>query len=370
MVINSRYFPILTSENLSLGTEGECFRFLGTLEAIEGDEIIWLQGEDFRISVSMRGEEVYILTGHPLAQNNEPGQVLPQRMAWDQMQNLAEGTQFFVFGGLVQHGGRHIFASSPSQDLLVVVYDGDPEHFVSWAVWSGRQQNEFWNFLTPVALLIGSISYLLLTLYMAEYPIQRFWLAVGLVGALIPVLPLFPPGIGLYLLYRSKWRQGRKCRADRDVLALPLIYFLPPDVTSSEGGFRVVRHLHQHLGQALPRERLLPDGTVYTREQVTREEVDKLGESGPILRENPRELETSRDDEYWGEMYSLAGRKKPSDPMAEYLAIPGDPLRSVIESQKGARKNERNAIILFSLALILNLPIVGWILWQTLRIIR
>jgi len=356
----------LTPENVRYGVLGEHYRFFGSLEAIEEDEIVWLFGDGLRIPVFLDKVEVFFLSS----------ETTPRQVEWNHIGNLAEGTQFFVFGTMILHSGRMVLGSGTSDELLAVMYEGHPSRFVSWAIQSGRQQNEFWNFLTPVSLMVGSLSYLILTLGLGEYPIQRFWLAVSLLGALLPVLPLFPPGIGFYALYRRFWKKGRTFRVDRDVLSLPLLYFLPPDINSTEGGYRIVKHL-QTGDKSFPERVLLPDGQPYGRIAVTQEVFEGLG----------AQLRTSRVNE------SLGPHRKPNDlpvtvfgspsnglfegylippqdPMAEFLGIPGEVGEKIVDCQKKAMKYEFYSVAFFGASYGVNSVLIGWIIWQILRIIR
>lgn len=397
-IIASRDYPLLDARNLASAEGGGLFRFFGSLEAIEQDEVAWLKGESFRVPVSMRREELYILRGSPLVQQSEPGQILPQRLQWDDVENLAEGTSFFVFGKLVRERGRKIFARDGNARLLVVAYEGRPEHFVSWAIWSGRQRNEYWNHVTPVSLLIGSLLYLILTIYLTNLPIQNFWLAVGLSAALVPVLPLFPPGIGLFLLYRRSWRRGRTQRAIRDVLALPLMYFYKIRNTQPHP----FKRWKEQLAQGLPGHvALLPDGSEYTWRRVGEGEAAKLVEKGaqvraadiavaeaagdvpgdppspgqPLPTPGPEALVFGSADvdggtgAGQGEAELAAGPHAGRDPMAEFLITPPDVQRLVLAADKKARTFEALAVLAFVGGFGINVVLVHLLLWQTLNLL-
>jgi Na+/proline symporter len=85
-------------------------------------------------------------------------------------------------------------------------------------MWAGRQRNEYWNHLTPISLIGGFVAELLWAVSLSGE--SRLQTLVALVMALIPILPLFPPGVVGFYWYRRLWRRARRIRAHRDLSLL------------------------------------------------------------------------------------------------------------------------------------------------------
>jgi len=198
------------------------YRFFGALEAIEDDNIIWLRNGSLSVAVEMGDFRVYMLPTEDFGVTvDEAGGQLPDRtpsvLRWQRMTSLTEGSKIFVAGTVVRKAGRAVFLAAMSDPLLVVMYDGPDETVVRRAIWCGRQRNEYWNQLTPLSLA-GGILTLTIFAYLAIRPPLDFVSAVlASIGALLPVLPLAPPGVALFFLYRHLWKEGRYLRARRDL---------------------------------------------------------------------------------------------------------------------------------------------------------
>jgi hypothetical protein len=381
-IITSRYYPLLTKIVFFTSKLGDRYRFFGALEGIEEDEIVWLQGEGIRIPVNMADEEVYILPGHPLAKGLEADFGNPKRIPWSQLAQLAEGTQFFVFGELVQQGQRLVLGSGSNEPLFAVIYEGSTRDFVSWTITTGRQLNEYWNGITPFSLITGALLYLILTLTLINLSVQGFWISVTLLGALLPFLPLFPPGVGLYFIYRRLWRRAREFRAMRDLLALPLLYFLPPDEHNHQGGYRVVKHIEQ-MGANFPKRVLLPSGKPLIHQYLSPNDIHESLKQGAFLRSVQLLQQFSYGDllnsqevfqEYqWFTGFGTPDTQghilPPDDPMAEFVIIPGDVDKAITQCQNQANKREVLGLGILVFAFMSNVPLIGWILFQLVRMV-
>ncbi|TVR93833.1 MAG: hypothetical protein EA428_01335 [Spirochaetaceae bacterium] len=198
------------------------YRFFGALEAIEDDNIIWLRNGSLSVAVEMRDVRLYMLPTEDFGVTVDgAGGQLPDRtpsvLRWQRMTSLTEGSKIFVAGTVVRKAGRAVFLATRSDPLLVVMYDGPDETVVRRAIWCGRQRNEYWNQLTPLSLAGGILSLTVLAYLAIRPPVHSFPALLASIGALLPVLPLAPPGVALFFVYRHLWKEGRYRRARRDL---------------------------------------------------------------------------------------------------------------------------------------------------------
>lgn len=323
-----------------------------------------------RIPVVIEDTDIAVLSGHPLADGSPEEGSAPKSMSWSSISSLAEGSLFFVFGTLsIQKNGRLCFKNTPDNPMTVVLFEEEPQNFLYWSVWSARQRNEFWNKMTPASLLVGALLYLLLSLSLSGLQIQRFWLAVSLSGSLVPILPLFPPGLIFYFLYRRYWNQGRLLRAERDVIALPVVTFYPDFQTGSRG----LRGMLESAGDDDFFRQLTGQGRMYRVRRITQEELPGLVEQGYQVRQSSIVVPESGGEDYWGLVFEprdedLRGHRH-SDPMVERVCIPGKPLALLQGCQVAAERKETLGILYFLIGLALNEALVVWILWQTLKVL-
>jgi hypothetical protein len=209
------------------------YRVFGDLEAIQGSHRIWINDGQLSVCVDLEGVGVYLLPSTTPRAARLPiehgGELLPDEqpatVPWNQIFSLPAGTRMFVSGALFSEEGGAVFRSRPGQPLLVVLYDGDRNTILQRAIWGGRQRNEYWNQFTMASLLTGSFCLLLLAFVLLRTPMTRFAPLAALSLAFYPVAGLLPPGFLLFYLYRHLWKTGRRLRAERDMLRLPLRYY-------------------------------------------------------------------------------------------------------------------------------------------------
>jgi hypothetical protein len=224
-----------------------------------------------------------------------------------------------VGGSLVLLDGRQSFVSTREHPLLVIFYDGNDRSLSARTIRAGRHRNEYWNPLTPYALLLGSFTTIVLAISFLSRPALRLNAFAALIAFFVPLLPLAPPGVLLTALYRRLWLQARICRARRDLARLPLKYLA--------------------AGR-------LPDGEPYgcvRRETLTEPSIPRL-----LPGEFPRRGED------WHIFGVLPGGQapdsglplEPADVFAPHGALPGDP-------ELLARRYTRRAYFL---------EIVGWLI--------
>jgi len=187
------------------------FRLYGKIEAMEEEQRIWVRGEKVSALVDMSGSPLYVLLpGKP-----QPGSV--RRYAWKSISTLAAGTSVFVGGKVRKERGAALFVDDPEERLVVATYDGSDANVIRRLVVGGRNPNEYWTALGPVSVAIGMALSSGLLLLLGSRTAFSSIRALSFLTAMIPVLPLLPPGLGLFLLYRSLWRRALRFRVERDL---------------------------------------------------------------------------------------------------------------------------------------------------------
>ncbi len=213
------------------------FRFAGALEAIQGQNTVWLRGAQLSVAVEMDDVRVYMLPSESEISGDGPeGVNAPEHpllvLRWRKLHAMVEGTGFYVVGAAYREHGKIVFKAEADQPLLVLVYDGDQATVLERALWYGRHRNEYWNPVTLPALAVGAITLAWLAYYSLGTPFYRTHTLVAAVLASMPVLPLLPPGTLFLVLYQRLWKQGRLHRAQRDMLV-----FKAPDRREDAGSY-------------------------------------------------------------------------------------------------------------------------------------
>ncbi|MBT3275745.1 MAG: hypothetical protein HN368_21520 [Spirochaetales bacterium] len=320
------------------------FRFFGSLEAIQGNNTIWISGGSFSLSAELAGVMVYLLPSFSYSENegvverneeNIPDEI-PQRIPWNRIFSLPEGTKMFLSGALFFHHGQRVFRSTRQHPLTVVIYDGEQDTILRRSIWAGRQRNEYWNRFTAISLIAGSLALLILaynSLRLGTTGIPAFF-AIGL--SMTPILPFLPIGLPFFLLYRNLWKRARFNRAERDILKLPTRYF----------GYKA---------PASNMSALMPDGGRYSLEVFTSREHALAGMSKPKIRTASVMRHAQEDSRLY---YVFAPEDTGGgqvDPMAENLMIPGNPLEISLNCERKARRFEVLAGLSFLLCYLPNL---------------
>lgn len=323
------------------------FRFFGRLEALQDDDRLWVSDGTSTIEVDMEGGTVYLL---PEGLAPSPAQIdyrsdfegllhtmsAPEIVPWRRMTSLTEGTQVFVSGRLESDRGVPVFRGARHGGPLVILYDGEPEDLLARAIWFGRERNEYWNALTPPSLIAGMFVLVILSVQAFSSP-GSFTAAIMSLGfASIPVLPLLPPGVVGFFIYRKLWMKGRAKRAWRDLLKLSLIFTTP----GSTGESRTV----------------LPDGEQYVMRPITNEDARKYLERGAVFR---ADFETA-DDSMWivAGLESDGKIERPKDPMAELAVLPLHPEHRSRRSAVAAYAWELAALAILGVAMLVNFTIL------------
>lgn len=291
------------------------YRIIGNLQAIQGENIMWLKNKRVSVAVELAGEDVFVL---PVPEQSlvEDGveqydqamaELMPRRVPWNSIFSLPEGTELLISGALHVEDGEGVFRSTGDTPLLVVIFEGKPETIVPRSIWVGRQKNEYWNRATPISIAAGSFALFIIAYTLFKVPLLRMQAIITVTLSLFPLIPFFPPGVFFFFLYRYLWKRGRILRAERDLFRLPLRYF-------AEG---------VDAGRAW----LLPNGEPYGVKRFTscREAREVCG--GGAIRTS---ILLGRQDVHTREcrVYGVPDNGKvipPSDPLSELVFIPGDP---------------------------------------------
>lgn len=324
------------------------FRFIGSLEAIQGDNIMWLNDGSVSFAVDMKSQSVALL---PSAEGgSSPPDESPQLIPWRKLTHLTEGVRLLVAGGFYVDDGRGLFRGTTGRPLVAVMYGGPDETMLRRAIYSGRQRNEYWNQLTPASLAAGALALLTAAYVSLSQPGTRFEGLLSVTFSLVPIAPLFPPGVVLFFLYRRLWRRGRALRAERDVVTLPLRHF--PDSRADclsvglAGGER-------YAAAAVPAGL----AGVFTERGATAISLSKHAEK---LRDENRYF-------VFGGVASNGRLQSPRDPLAELIVIPGDPRSLATHCERQARRLEALSVFLAAIGILANLYIVLLLLSNLLR---
>ncbi|MDR0450871.1 MAG: hypothetical protein LBH26_06370 [Treponema sp.] len=286
-------------------TEGKVYRFTGRLESVTGDRTLWIRGDKLTVPVALAGAETYVL---PMQEGGgqgaifDPGEEAPERIRWDRVSTLTDEAKVFVGGTLEMRDDCRIFAASPGKPLLLIFYDGPDRSLAVRAIRAGRHRNEYWNPITPYALVLGALFLIFLALSFLPRPAFHVTALVAFAAVFIPLFPMGPPGVLFTVAYRRLWLQARIFRAYRDLARLPLIYL--------EGG----------TGKSC-----LPGNEQYGA--VSLDDLPGEAEGGNIPLLIPEEEKRKKDRWFvYGALPEPGGRPfEPADVFAVYGALPGEP---------------------------------------------
>ncbi len=312
-------------------------RFLGTLESIQGEDTAWIRNSEITIAVDMSHSDIYMVSQSDTDRRETP----PMRTSWSRIGSLPEGVKVFVSGRLDTSGPHPTIRPIAGEPVLVVFYDGAESTLVRYCIWSGRQLNEYWNSVTPGALAGGVFALTVLTYFMLRQPLSVGYARLAIILAAGPVLPLLPPGIALFYVYRRVWRRGRILRAHRDVLLVPLRYFGDDEPCAA-----------------------LPTTELYCRRETPVESLEASLAQGLTLLEPPADAVNparagERREDVWSRCtvfgHPRAGELvRPADALAEWIAVRGDPETASVLCQRRARRFELLSVLILAGGVAMN----------------
>jgi hypothetical protein len=199
------------------------FRFFGSLESVTDGETLWMHGEDLTIPVSLKNAETYMLPvykgGREMPDIDEEA---PVKIRWGKISMLTEGSKVFVGGSLVYQEERWQFVSTKNNPLIVLIYDGPDDLFITRVIRSCREQWAYWNPITPYSLIIGAVCLILLAFSFLHRPIFRPTVILSFVSLFIPLYPIIPPGLLVTVLCRRLAWKVRMLKANSDLVRLTI----------------------------------------------------------------------------------------------------------------------------------------------------
>ena len=196
-------------------------RHLGSAEVLQGEDRLWVRGEDVTAVIRLQDARIYLL---PAVQSSEEPYNLEaadetlKTTAWNRLSGLPEGTRVYTAGNLRIEEGLPVFFGTPSDPLLILIHDGKDRDLARRAVWAGRHRNEYWNSVTLISLTAGFLSTGAALYDLLRPPLLSLPAALAAALAFSPVLPFLPPGLAFLSIYRRLWARARRLRARRDLL--------------------------------------------------------------------------------------------------------------------------------------------------------
>jgi len=203
-----------------LKNKGGVFRFTGEIDSITDGHTLWVRGEDLTIPVSLNKTKCWLLPVHDGEGIPEP----PEKVRWNDVSTLSEGIKVFIGGQIKMQDNRMSFVSTKEMPLTVIFYNCPDSVLTDEIIRSARTRNEYWNNITPVSIVIGALSLFCVAAYFLNRPAYHLTIITALVAVFLPILPMFPPGLLLTLLYRRITWHARKLRAYWDIVRLPVCY--------------------------------------------------------------------------------------------------------------------------------------------------
>jgi len=219
--------------------DADTFRFVGGFESVTDGQTLWIRGDDLTVPVSLQNAETYLLPmqkGDGIPEVYDPSDESPEKIRWERVSALTEGARVFVGGLLVFRDGRWSFASSKENPLMVIFYDGPDHSLTTRAIRAGRHRGEYWNGITPYALVVGALCQIITAVLFLSRPAFRVTVMVSLIALFVPLYPMIPPGLLFTVLYRRLAWRSRILRSYRDLARLPLRYLKPRGGISPQMG--------------------------------------------------------------------------------------------------------------------------------------
>ncbi|MCL2705648.1 MAG: hypothetical protein FWE72_05515 [Spirochaetaceae bacterium] len=328
------------------------FKFFGSLEAIQDKYEIWLRSTNFTATVDMQNVKIYLIPAfssvedkNDIYEKNREIIIdeMPQVLNWETFHSLSQQTDIMVCGPLFMEKGKVIFRNTSENTITFLIYDGKQESLLRRSIWAGRHRNEFWNILTPTSLVAGSFSLFIIAYYLFSFPgftiISRFTLSLSL----IPVMPLFPPGVVLFFAYRHFWKKARFLRAERDIIKLPFHYFQDPTVTPTQIG----------IGSDNFCLDIWPKMTYCYRKIENQEEVIQIchDKNIKVRSISIQKNDISKNNVYY---YFYKPEIKLQDPFIEEVIIDGDPAAIIKKCQRKSEIYDYLSLGIFSFGMIIN----------------
>ncbi|MDC7127056.1 MAG: hypothetical protein PQJ46_15930 [Spirochaetales bacterium] len=230
LVINSSLAKEITYSDPERDNPGESglYSFTGELQAIQGDNVIWLNNGKVSVKAEMDYTTLYLLPSSDSIENenqieenkNMLPKDMPKKISWKRVYSLEQGTGILLYGNVDIENGTPVFRNTEQNPLFVIIFDGEKETVLRRSIWSGRQLNEYWHTLTPISLIAGSFLLFVMSYVQFRNIGSNLNAEILLILSMIPIFPFCPPGLFFYFAFRYFWKTGRYLRGERDLLRL------------------------------------------------------------------------------------------------------------------------------------------------------
>lgn len=354
-ITQASFFPQLNYRTIRSKESGFLgnYRFFGSIQAIQNDDTLWISNKKLSITIELDYVTVYQLpvedySGEKRSFSEEPIQVMESK----QIGALPEGTHVLVSGPLFVERGLAVYRSDNNTPLSILIYDGPKKTILRRTIWGGRQKNEYWNTATPGSMILGVLSLLALGYFLVRNPSLYNYAVIAFTAALLPLVPILPPGVFFFYFYSRFWRQARYYRAERDLFLLPLRYFsTSSSVTPDESV-------------------VLPDQEKYHKKRYAN--LDAAMEAVPegFIHQFPlkERVEITQYHGFGIKKKGFAGKlMEPEDPMVESVIMPGNPYSLSAACVKQAKRYGMFSGIFFSIAFVVNTLILFFLLFSIIR---
>jgi len=194
-------------------------RFTGEFESLTDGRTLWVKGSDLTMPVSLEKTQCWLLPAH----EGEGVPEAPEPVHWNRISTLTEGAKVFIGGQTEIQDNRLNFVSLKEKPLVVIFYNCPDSVLTEGLIRAARTRNEYWNNLTSISLVIGALALVYIAASFLNRPAFHMTVIAALVAIFVPILPMFPPGLLLTVMYRRMTWHARRYRALRDLAKLPAV---------------------------------------------------------------------------------------------------------------------------------------------------
>lgn len=198
------------------------YRLLGTIDAMEGRERLWVRGQGVSAVVDLSRAFLYVFNGRgidaPLASKDRAGGL--DKLRYRRVTSLSEGTKLFVAGRVASDEGKPIFVDAPGDRLVVISYDEPDEELEAAALASGRSRHPLLGPATYLCFALGlgiMLAYFIFSSTAETLITVRF---MAYLVALSPLLAFAPPGIFLTFASNALGHRLLKLDIERDLRSM------------------------------------------------------------------------------------------------------------------------------------------------------
>jgi hypothetical protein len=211
--------PLLDYNALRQG-QGKQFRFCGGFESITEDNILWVQNENLTIPVSLKNAKTFMLpaTDETFNESNlDNSTPLIENIRWNKLSLLTAGSTVFIGGLLEDRGGRKTFVSDKKHPLIIIFYECSPQNLAFSVMCSGRIKSEYFNPITPYALIVGIFSMIYIAQNFYMRPAYRLTVLGAVIAMFSPLFPALPPGLVFTILQKRVRLHASFIKIRRDI---------------------------------------------------------------------------------------------------------------------------------------------------------